>query len=158
MHRGSDLGIIQEGKAHEAACWSCSFRISPSSSTKAHQACFRADVCSTGVILRMLVEHTSLLLRLTDGISSTQGNGDTLYSLRTGSGSMFLDGRRADVLLWLRFSVLLLALRTPTSGLSWPRHASRKVIAGAIFAFLFLENGIIHVNVVENRGQVLMTQ
>lgn len=66
-------------------------------------------------------------------------------------------GQKAEVLHRLRLSLLLPALRTPTSGLARPRHTSWKVIAGAKFAFLFLENGIIHVNVVENRRQILMT-
>src|SRR6266704_1898876 len=45
-----------------------------------------------------------------------------------------------------------------SSGLSRPRHPGWDVIARAVFAFLFLEDRIIHMDVVEYRGQILMPQ
>ncbi len=39
-----------------------------------------------------------------------------------------------------------------------PGHAGRKVVAGAVFAFLLLKDRIIHVDVVKHGRQVLVAQ
>src|SRR5713101_1918309 len=58
------------------------------------------------------------------------------------------------------FTSLLLLFRPKAfpSGLSRPRHPGWNVIARAVFPFLFLEYRIIHMDVVEYGGQVLMSQ
>lgn len=59
---------------------------------------------------------------------------------------------------WSLLSLLFFHLHALTSGLPWPRHPGRDVIARAVFALLFLEYGIVHVNVVLHCGQILMAQ
>src|SRR6266536_6540327 len=49
-----------------------------------------------------------------------------------------------------------LSLLTPC--LPCPRHPSRKMIPRAVFAFLLLQDRIIHMDIVEHSRQILMPQ
>lgn len=55
-------------------------------------------------------------------------------------------------------SLLRIHPSTLPSCLSRPGHAGRDMIARAVFAFLFLQDRIIHVDVVEDGRQILMSQ
>src|SRR5579864_6931440 len=57
-----------------------------------------------------------------------------------------------------RLFLLILNRTTLTSCLPWSRHTSRNVITRTIFAFLFLEHRIIHVDIVEHGSQIFMPQ
>src|SRR5579883_904131 len=41
---------------------------------------------------------------------------------------------------------------------SWSRHPSRNMITRAILPFLLLQDGIIHMNVIEHSRQIFMSQ
>lgn len=55
-------------------------------------------------------------------------------------------------------SPLLFRSNALVSGLSRPWHAGWNVIARTVFAFLFLQDRIIHMDIVEHSRQILMSQ
>src|SRR6266566_1040483 len=62
------------------------------------------------------------------------------------------------LLMCLRSFSLLFCLRPLGSDLSWSWHPSRNMIARAIFAFLILNESIIHMHIILHGGQIFMSE
>src|SRR5205807_10530951 len=84
--------------------------------------------------------------------------GNCLPAMRRYSFVLFLRATGSAFFFTIQPFLLLFRPVTLVSGLTWSRHSRRNVIARAKFALLLLHDRIVHMDVVEDGGQILMTQ